>query len=307
MLFSIVIPTFNRAEAIGGTLSSVIEQDFEDFECIIVDDGSKDYEDLSAVVAAFNDDRIVLISQENGGGGAARNAGILAARGKWVCFLDSDDAFLPNKLSTIAAAIKISPDVNVWSHFTKMERGNNVSIVRPRRIPRAEESVSAMMFKEREFLQTSTLTVETAFARKVLFDSGLRKAQDVDFMWRAELNGLKLGFVPIVLSIWNDRPAANRVGSPRKAAAVQNWFDRNKHRMSVDIRRSFEATYLAYEISRLRPWRSILYISRATACGYISMRMAGVTMLRCFLPGRLYRFLVDRVLNGRLKVKSSWR
>ncbi|HEV8000058.1 MAG TPA: glycosyltransferase family A protein [Planctomycetaceae bacterium] len=94
--FSVVIPTYNRADLLRQALESVSRQEFQDFEVIVVDDGST--EDLSSVVAAF--DRTRLIRQANAGPSAARNNGLRAAAGEYVAFLDSDDLWLPWTLST---------------------------------------------------------------------------------------------------------------------------------------------------------------------------------------------------------------
>ncbi|MFT4599943.1 MAG: glycosyltransferase involved in cell wall biosynthesis [Arenicella sp.] len=95
--FSIVIPTFNRQEIISGTIDSVISQDFDGWELIIVDDGSTD--DTKAVIEKYRDQRIQYIHQENAERGAARNRGSKLAKGKYVFFLDSDDLIYPNHLS----------------------------------------------------------------------------------------------------------------------------------------------------------------------------------------------------------------
>jgi glycosyltransferase involved in cell wall biosynthesis len=92
---SIVIPTYNRAHCVARAVESILAQTFRDFEVIVVDDGSED--DTAEVLAKFGD-RIHLIRQENRGVSGARNAGIRAARGKWVAFLDSDDEWHPTKL-----------------------------------------------------------------------------------------------------------------------------------------------------------------------------------------------------------------
>jgi len=95
----VVVPVHNRAAIVGPCLDSVLHQTFADWECVVVDDGSEDGVDLEAVVAAFEDRRFRYLWRPNGGGGAARNTGIDAARGIFVAFLDSDDAFLPEKLA----------------------------------------------------------------------------------------------------------------------------------------------------------------------------------------------------------------
>jgi len=87
--FSTVTPVYNRANLIRPTLDSILKQSFEDFEVILVDDGSDDH--TVDVIRGYDDDRIRLIEQENAGPGAARNTGVEAARGEYVAFLDSDD------------------------------------------------------------------------------------------------------------------------------------------------------------------------------------------------------------------------
>ncbi|MEL6925414.1 MAG: glycosyltransferase family 2 protein [Bacteroidota bacterium] len=103
--FSIILPTYNRAQLIAGAVESVVRQDFENWELIVVDDGSTD--DTRARLAAFteHDDRIRYMYQENAERSTARNNGIAQARGTYICFLDSDDYYLDNYLSSFKAFI----------------------------------------------------------------------------------------------------------------------------------------------------------------------------------------------------------
>lgn len=95
-LVSVIIPTYNRAEWIREAIDSVLVQEYEPKECIVVDDGSTD--ETPRVLAAYGD-RIRVISQSNRGVSAARNCGITAAAGELLAFLDSDDRWFPEKLS----------------------------------------------------------------------------------------------------------------------------------------------------------------------------------------------------------------
>ena len=97
--FSIVIPAYNRSGFLVKTIESIQLQDFEDWECIVVDDGSTD--DTRAVIETLiqKDSRIRYIYQNNAERSAARNTGIKNAQGDYVCFLDSVDAFLEKHLS----------------------------------------------------------------------------------------------------------------------------------------------------------------------------------------------------------------
>lgn len=93
--FSIIIPTYNRAQFISETIKSVIAQEFTNWELIIIDDGSKD--NTKEIISQFQkrDARIKYYYQKNTERSAARNNGILYATGKYICFLDSDDLYSP--------------------------------------------------------------------------------------------------------------------------------------------------------------------------------------------------------------------
>jgi cellulose synthase/poly-beta-1,6-N-acetylglucosamine synthase-like glycosyltransferase len=102
MRVSVIIPVFNKAAYITRALDSIANQTFEDFEVIVVDDGSTD--DSRARACAHADSRIQVVGQANAGPGAARNRGIAEASGELLGFLDADDAWLPEYL---AAGIRI--------------------------------------------------------------------------------------------------------------------------------------------------------------------------------------------------------
>lgn len=118
MLCSIVIPLYNKANFIAEALQSVFNQTYQNFEVIIVDDGSED--DGVTRVQAVKDDRITLIQQANGGVSSARNRGIEVAQGDVVCFLDAADWYLPQYLETIVAMAKNYPKINFFATHYKM-------------------------------------------------------------------------------------------------------------------------------------------------------------------------------------------
>jgi hypothetical protein len=114
---SVIIPTYNRAHFISEAIQSVISQDVQDceLEILVVDDGSTDN---TAEIARSFGGQVQYIYQNNQGAGAARNRGILAASGEWVAFLDSDDRWLPYKLSLQFQALQAFPEYRaVHSNF----------------------------------------------------------------------------------------------------------------------------------------------------------------------------------------------
>lgn len=93
---SVIIPLYNKEKTIGQTIRSVLSQTYQDFELIIIDDGSTDRS--LAIAQGFDDCRIQIYSQANSGPGAARNKGVLHAYTEWIVFLDADDELLPDAL-----------------------------------------------------------------------------------------------------------------------------------------------------------------------------------------------------------------
>jgi len=121
---SVIIPTFNRASMVSRAIGSALSQTYRNIEVVVVDDGSSD--DTRSVVEAFGG-HVRYFYQENAGVTAARNAAIRHARGEFLAFLDSDDAWAPWKLESQVAALRRFPEAGVvWSDMTALDRAGNV-------------------------------------------------------------------------------------------------------------------------------------------------------------------------------------
>lgn len=113
-LVSVVIPTYNHAHFLGRAIQSVLDQTYTNWEAIVIDNHSQDNTD--EVVAGFKDPRIALLKIHNNGViAASRNKGILAAKGDWIAFLDSDDFWYPSKLEVAINGIHENPSIDVCS------------------------------------------------------------------------------------------------------------------------------------------------------------------------------------------------
>lgn len=112
-MFSVVIPLYNKELSISNTIQSVLDQTFQNFEIVIVNDGSTD--NSVKEVEKFDDKRIRLIHQENQGVSAARNKGIKEARNEWVAFLDGDDLWEEDHLETLNGMIQVYPADKVFT------------------------------------------------------------------------------------------------------------------------------------------------------------------------------------------------
>lgn len=124
---SVVIPAYNAAWCVAKAIDSVLAQDYCDFELIVVDDGSTD--DTAAVLAAYGD-AIRVIRKPNGGLSSARNAGIAAARGEFIAFLDADDWWLPGKLRLQMSSMRQNANIGFSSTTARVvdPDGNLVNI-----------------------------------------------------------------------------------------------------------------------------------------------------------------------------------
>ena len=113
-LVSVVIPNYNHARYLGRALQSVLDQTYTHWEAIVIDNHSTDNTD--EVMTSFADPRITYSKIHNNGViAASRNAGIRAAKGEWIAFLDSDDYWYPSRLETVINAIKHDNTIDVFS------------------------------------------------------------------------------------------------------------------------------------------------------------------------------------------------
>ncbi|MFH2145374.1 MAG: glycosyltransferase [Candidatus Omnitrophota bacterium] len=180
--FSVIIPTYNRANFLAKALSSVLEQDFRDFEVIVVDDGSTDT--TKDYINTITDNRLIYIYQPHQGVSFARNAGLAKARGKFICFLDSDDWFKKEKLRITCDYIKKYPDIKIF--HTEEIWYRNGSRFNPKlyhKKPDGDVFTNAV--------RLCSISISTAAIKKELFetigrfDESLPACEDYDFWLRA--------------------------------------------------------------------------------------------------------------------------
>ncbi len=133
-MISVVIPLYNKEGQIAHTLQSVFAQTFQNFEIVIVDDGSTD--NSVEEVEKFDDSRIRLIHQTNAGVSAARNRGIEEARGELIAFLDADDEWKPEYLATQSGLYQKYPECSVYAcNYEFRDSKGNVTPTIIRKLP----------------------------------------------------------------------------------------------------------------------------------------------------------------------------
>lgn len=179
-LVSVIIPTYNRAWALSESIDSVLNQDYPNFELIVVDDGSTD--ETKALLKAYNG-RLTALYQENRGVSSARNTGIANAHGAYIAFLDSDDLWEKEKLSAQIKFFKENPDAlicqteEIW-----IRNGKRVNPKFKHKKP------SGMIFEQSLHLclvsPSAVMMKRELFQMTGLFDESLLSCEDYDLWLR---------------------------------------------------------------------------------------------------------------------------
>ena len=203
---SVIVPAYNGAWCVARAIDSVIAQTFPDFELIVVDDGSTD--DTAAVLNAYGD-RLRVVRKTNGGLSSARNAGIAAARGHHVAFLDADDWWLPDKLAFQVALMEANPELVFCSTAARIESPDG-EVLGEWACGRSPLSTLEAIFAANAFVAGSgsaVLARRDVFTRTGGFDEHLRSLEDIDMWMRlAAIGGYAC--VPQPLTVILKRPGS---------------------------------------------------------------------------------------------------
>lgn len=187
MLFSVVIPLYNKENYIQKTLSTVLSQTFSDFEIIIVDDGSTD--NSVAVAESVKDSRISIYSKKNEGVSIARNYGVSLAKGEYIAFLDADDEWNIDFLKNMYSLIQKYPENGFYTTATILNRNGLIENAQYKP-DFAENFVVEDYCKARTFIKTNLCAVGSVCINKSLFDKvggfpvGVKYGEDLDLWLR---------------------------------------------------------------------------------------------------------------------------
>ncbi len=242
-LFSVVIPTYNRKKYVKRAVKSVLKQTCQDYEIIVVDDGSKD--GTRKMIESMSP-RVRYIYQRNQGPSQARNTGILHARGKYISFLDSDDRYLPRKLEKNKNFLIKNPKcmfLYSW-YYDKRKRHKK------KQKPKSCKKLNEFRYRiyRREFtIRTSTVVVHRdCFKKTGLFNPKYQYAQDWD-MW-LRLAGSYMGYCqkkPLVIYRRHDKKK-NKMKVARYHKKIKKnakkLFGWNKKKMSK-LERKYRSKY----------------------------------------------------------------
>lgn len=229
MRFSIIIPLYNKEGYVRRTLESVIAQTYKDFECIVVDDGSTD--NSAAVCEEFSNSLTLslsnpfrLIKQANAGVAAARNNGVAASKGEYVCFLDADDWWEPTFLEEMDRLIEEYPDAGLYA--------TNYVYYKPGKTHVALKIERGYLNYPQEYIKNLAMpvtSITTCMPRYVFdemggFPVGIKLGEDF-LLWAKTAIKYKVAFCEKALAYYNnDVPASLRATRNLHAPEYSMYF-----------------------------------------------------------------------------------
>lgn len=204
-MISIIIPVYNAEKYIKRCLDSVLAQTYSDWECILVDDGSKDMSGQICDQYEHKDSRFRVIHKQNGGVSAARNTGIDAVQGDWVTFSDSDDDLTSNALADFAEAVRKYPDAEVirGGHTTITSSGKRADHALKDWFATSNHAAALKIAEDNYY---SGFMWSSCFRKDLLegeqFPSDITWCEDHIFTYRCMLKAKKIAFIPSVVYIY---------------------------------------------------------------------------------------------------------
>lgn len=199
-LVSVIIPAYNAAHFMGETLDSIFAQTFTRFEVIVINDGSSDTEELEQVLQRYPAN-LRYIKQDNQGAAAARNAGLRAATGEFVAFLDADDTWVPAFLEKQMELLRSSKADLVFADALLFGDspldGRTFMQMAP---PRGEVTVENLLAVKVTVLTSTVLARRASIFDVGLFDVSLRRGQDFDLWLRLAKAGARFAYTRDVLA-----------------------------------------------------------------------------------------------------------
>ncbi len=301
-LISIVIPIYNRADTIGRAVESCLAQTYSNFEIVLVDDCSTD--DLQSVLQRYTDDqRIRLVRHPtNQGVSAARNSGVQHARGEFIAFLDSDDAWHPAKLE------------RQWNEIEKLEDGKPFlcgtltevisdrapTTITPTRSKPHDIRFGDYMFVRRTrnklplvadsranradgyFIHLSSAILPRILANETPFRTALNQYEDLAFVIDLESKGTKIVLIEEPLAIQYDDTRPGRLGHRDDVERGHQFLREMGDALSSNAKLAFETSHLAHLYAKDRPLHVVRIVFDAFLRGLIGPRSVLGIFFRSF-------------------------
>jgi GT2 family glycosyltransferase len=238
-LVSVIIPAFNAASHIRAALDSVLAQNLTDYEVLLINDGSPDTARLEQVIQPYVS-QITYLTRQNGGPSAARNMGIQRARGEWLAFLDSDDAWLPNYLAEQIKFLREDSALDmvycdaILAGDANAE-GKTFMQICPSSGPVTLES---LLVEQTQVITSGTVVRRQNVITAGLFDENIRCSEDHDLWLRIVHTGGKIAYQRQALLRRNMRPDSQGAAAENLLAGEIQSLEKLQQTLDLDPRTS---------------------------------------------------------------------
>ena len=195
MKISIILPTYNRESTIARSIKSILKQTWQDFELIIVDDGSTD--NTCSVVESFSDSRIKYYRQENAGASSARNIGVTYSETDIIAFCDSDDVWKEEKLEKQVRFMEVNPSTSlVYTAYMMHTRDRDIRVPKEGNI--CDKDILSGLLVKNSIGAPTVMVRKDAFQAVDGFDISMKSLEDWDFAIKVAKE-YQIGFIDEIL------------------------------------------------------------------------------------------------------------
>lgn len=258
-MISVIIPLYNKESQIGQTIRSVLKQSFQDFEIVVVDDGSTD--SSVAEVKKIDDSRIRIVSQTNAGVSAARNRGIAEAKGEFIALLDGDDEWKPDYLAIQSELAGKYPECDVFAtdyEFRSADGKTTPTVIR--RLPFDSEDGILTNYFEVATQSHPPICSISIMTRKGIFESiggfplGIRSGEDL-LTWARLACRYNIAYSRKPLAVFNVE-GYNIKEKPKREPSEKDLVSENL----MALLKEYDAPKLRSYISQWHKMRSSVYM-----------------------------------------------
>lgn len=290
--FSVIIPLYNKEAFIESTVKSVLQQTFQDFEIIIVDDGSTD--SSHQIASAFKSDKVSIIKQKNQGVSVARNFGIQNAKANYIALIDADDIWYENHLLELKKQIDLFPEAGLYCNNYEILYAKNTCRKASFNLRYTNECIIVKDYFKSSIINPLAWTSAVGFSKSDFikiggFNPALKTAQDLDLWIRFALNH-KVSFNPkitMTYKLYVENSLSKNEYNKIRYAFINSYSAEEKTNPSLklylDINRY--AVALRCKINNERD----LYKKLKSEIDYTNLNWKQKTLLNC--PNGFLRFV----------------
>ena len=286
---SVVIPWHLHADLLRRAVQSVLAQTCPAHEIIVVCNGGRVHSD--DVKGEFEDFPVKFLTQEKADAGAARNAGSDAAAGDYVSFLDVDDEFLPDKLETLADAVR-SGMGGVLTHRGIRQRASGAHWRYPLKLLTPDDDLGKYFFSEGNLVSSSMIMAHANIAREIRFRERLN-FDDADFIIRAQAAGYPVHMLPQSLFVWHDEESEGRMSRSRNHDVHLAWACSLGPLLSEQALAAFASRCIAQREFPKNFSVNIVRLYRGWSTGRIPLSSTAMMALRGLLPRSVEALALD--------------